>query len=61
LIRHRTIGRIDSIILSARMRGLEARPLQRQLQLPLSLISPSPCESVGLRNQPITVAVGAIS
>src|SRR5260370_25798404 len=27
--------RIDSIVLPARMRGLEARPLQRQLQLPL--------------------------
>src|SRR6266851_2574062 len=32
---HQTIGGIDSIVLPARMRGLEARPLQRQLQLPL--------------------------
>ena len=32
---HKAIGRIDGIILSTRMGGLETRLLQRQLQLPL--------------------------
>jgi hypothetical protein len=30
---HQTIGRIHRILLAARVCGLEARPLQRQLQL----------------------------
>jgi hypothetical protein len=35
LASYQTIGGIDRIVLSARMRSLEARSLQRQLQLPL--------------------------